>query len=54
MGISGTGVDVTGTLTSTGDLTVGGTVVMMASLPTSDPTNTGQLWNDSGTLKISA
>ena len=32
----------------------GGTsVVMMKGLPTSDPGNTGQLWNDSGTLKIS-
>ena len=28
-------------------------VVMMPNLPTSDPSNTGQLWNDSGTLKIS-
>ena len=28
--------------------------VMMSSLPTSDPNNAGQLWNDSGTLKISA
>jgi hypothetical protein len=29
-------------------------VILMANLPTSDPTNAGQLWNDSGTLKISA
>lgn len=29
-------------------------VVILANLPTSDPTNAGQLWNDSGTLKISA
>ena len=28
--------------------------VMATDLPTSDPTNTGQLWNDSGTVKISA
>ena len=28
--------------------------VIMSNLPTSDPTNAGQLWNDSGTLKISA
>jgi hypothetical protein len=28
--------------------------VIMANLPTSDPTNAGQLWNDSGTLKVSA
>ena len=38
----------------TGDLTVTGDVVMMANLPTSDPSNAGQLWNDSNTLKISA
>ena len=30
-----------------------GTVVL-ANLPTSDPTVAGQLWNDSGTLKVSA
>ena len=29
-------------------------IVMMPNLPTSDPTNNGQLWNDSGTLKVSA
>lgn len=28
--------------------------VVMIDLPTSDPTNAGQLWNDSGTLKVSA
>ena len=28
--------------------------VMIPNLPTSDPSNAGQLWNDSGTLKISA
>jgi hypothetical protein len=28
--------------------------VLMPNLPTSDPTTAGQLWNDSGTLKISA
>ena len=28
--------------------------VMATDLPTSDPTNTGQLWNDNGTVKISA
>ena len=35
-------------------LTVTGAVVMMRSLPTSDPSNAGQLWNSSGDLKISA
>ena len=29
-------------------------VILMANLPTSDPSNAGQLWNDSGTLKVSA
>ena len=29
-------------------------VIMMANLPTSDPSNAGQLWNDSGDLKVSA
>ena len=28
--------------------------VMAPDLPTSDPSNAGQLWNDSGTIKISA
>ena len=28
--------------------------VMLPNLPTSDPNNAGQLWNDSGTLKISS
>ncbi len=28
--------------------------VMAADLPTSDPSNAGQLWNDNGTVKISA
>ena len=28
--------------------------VMATDLPTSDPSNAGQLWNDSGTVKISA
>ena len=42
------------TTTVAGDLTTTGDVVMMANLPTSDPSNAGQLWNDSNTLKISA
>ena len=28
--------------------------VILSNLPTSDPANAGQLYNDSGTLKISA
>ena len=37
----------TGTLNTTG-------AVIMANLPTSDPTVAGQLWNDTGTVKVSA
>ena len=37
-----------------GDVSLNGSIIMMPNLPTSDPTNEGQLWNDSGTLKISA
>jgi len=29
-------------------------VILMANVPTSDPSNAGQLWNSSGTLKISS
>ena len=28
--------------------------IVMSALPTADPTNAGELWNDSGTLKVSA
>ena len=42
-----TGISVTGGLTTT-------STVVLSNLPTSDPGSTGQLWNDSGTLKISA
>ena len=35
------------------DLTASG-VVIFSALPTSDPVNAGQLWNDAGTLKVSA
>ena len=53
-------VDVTigngaGSVTTTaGDLTVTGDVVMMANLPTSDPSNAGQLWANSGVVTVSA
>tara|TARA_B110000285_G_C14725467_1_gene424046 strand:- start:15 stop:461 length:447 start_codon:yes stop_codon:yes gene_type:complete len=42
------------TQTITGAKTLSNTVVKMTNLPTSDPSVAGQLWNDSGTLKISA
>ena len=35
------------------DLTASG-VVIFSALPTTDPVNAGQLWNDGGTLKVSA
>ena len=37
-----------------GTLEINGNVIKFNNLPTSDPTNAGQLWNDSGTLKISS
>ena len=35
-------------------LYVSGATVVLSALPTSDPVSAGQLWNDAGTLKISA
>ena len=42
----------TGT-TTLNNLTASGGTVLLTNLPTSDPGNAGQLWNDEGTLKIS-
>ena len=36
------------------DLTASGATVVFNNLPTTDPVNAGQLWNDAGTLKVSA
>ena len=36
------------------DLTASGATVVFSNLPTIDPVNAGQLWNDNGTLKVSA
>ena len=47
-------LSVGGNLNVKGTLDVSGGTVKLSNLPTSDPTNAGQLWNDSGTLKISA
>ena len=44
---SGSTLDVDGTLEASGAVTLSG-------LPTSDPSIAGRLWNDSGTVKISA
>ena len=49
-------VTVTATLgaaTSITSLTASGAVIL-SGLPTSDPVVAGQLWNDAGTLKVSA
>ena len=40
--------------TITGAKTFSNAVVMMTNLPTSDPNNAGQLWNNSGVLNISS
>jgi len=42
------------TTTVSGGLTVTGASVIFSNLPTSDPGVSNQLWNDSGTLKISS
>lgn len=42
------------TLNASSNVTFTGIVVSMANLPTSDPVVAGQLWNDTGTLKVSA
>ena len=36
------------------DLTASGATVIFSNLPVIDPVNAGQLWNDNGTLKVSA
>lgn len=59
-GTGGTSLDGAGIVTKTSAQTVSGaktfsnTVVKMTGLPTSDPSVTGQLWNNSGVLTISA
>lgn len=39
---------------STGDTVLNSDVIMMANLPTGDPSNSGQLWSNSGVLTISS
>ena len=55
--VTGTGADLTlsgGTgSVANGDIILSGGVVL-PNLPTADPTNAGELWNDAGTLKVSA
>ena len=42
------------TLTATGVVTLSNASIKMTALPTSDPVVAGALWNDAGTLKVSA
>jgi len=47
--------DVTATdLTVSGDSSIDGASIIMANLPTSDPSVAGQIWSDSGVLTVSA
>jgi len=47
--------DLTATnLTTTGDVTVDGTTVVITDLPEADPEVAGQLWNNNGVLSVSA
>lgn len=41
-------------LSETAGFVFGGGVIVLNGLPSSDPANAGQLWNDGGTLKVSA
>ncbi len=50
----GRDLDVGRDATVTGNLQVDGSQVDFTNLPTSDPAVSGRLWNDSGTVKISA
>jgi hypothetical protein len=49
-----TNADLTLSANGTGAVAITPVKVMIANLPTSDPSNAGQLWNSSGTLKVSA
>ena len=37
-----------------GDVTIGGSAIVMSNLPTADPVVAGQLWNSTGTVRVSA
>lgn len=50
-------LETTGSVNISGSLNVGraaNSIVILSNLPTSDPSNAGQLYNDGGTLKVSA
>ena len=48
----GTGVSVISI--SDGEFTTGSSVIVVMSLPTSDPSNAGQLWANAGVVTVSA
>ena len=43
-----------GFTSTSGTVTLNGATIILDSLPTSDPTVAGQLWNNAGTLAVSA
>lgn len=48
------GSDTANTIVDGAAIDMNSAVIMMADLPTSDPSNAGQLWNNSGVLTVSA
>ena len=49
-----TGAVAATTLTASGVTSLTNASISMTALPTSDPAVAGRLWNDAGTLKVSA
>jgi hypothetical protein len=49
-----TGAVAATTLTASGVASLTNASISMTALPTADPTVAGRLWNDAGTLKVSA
>jgi hypothetical protein len=49
-----TGAVAATTLTASGVTSLTNASISMTALPTADPTVAGRLWNDGGTLKVSA
>ena len=49
-----TGAVAATTLTASGVVSMSNASISMTALPTSDPAVAGRLWNDAGTLKVSA
>ena len=47
------GVNTGGTQLSCGALNASGNIIKFTNLPTSNPNNAGQLWNNNGTLMVS-